>query len=270
MTYDALKKLNNPGKDGTLVRINEFLKGKYNAPLTYTPTPAHKPSEIGSKCFRKIYYSYFKVARDTKIDAKGARIFETGNYYEEMVMSWLIDMKEHIAYRNKDGKIPNHWATGKPNPQFPISVSDWRIKKGYIDNVAIVDGELWLYEIKSSASYKYQELTGPMDDHKVQTAIYFKAFNDHLARGDFAHIPELKGWTTPAVGVKVIYVNKDTSDLELFPLKGEVLERSVKLVNSKVNKANEFIDKKELPPKTEDKCSYCPFAKKCKKDWNDV
>lgn len=269
MNLDALKKFNNPEKDQTLTRINEFLKAKYNKPIDYVQKPSHKPSELGSKCFRKIYYGYFKTPRDTKIDAKGARIFDTGNYYEDMVMSWLSGMGEHIAYRTKDGKIPPHWETGRPNPQFPISVPDWRIRKGFIDNVAIVDGELWLYEIKSSASHKFQDLTGPMDDHKVQTAIYFKAFNDHLARGDFAHIPELAG-QTQAVGLKVLYVNKDTSDLELYPLRREALERTIRLVDSKVNKVNEFIDLKKLPPKTEDKCSYCPFKSRCKKDWNGV
>jgi hypothetical protein len=269
MNLDALKKFHNPEKDGTLVRINEFLKSKYNAPLTYAPKPTHKPSELGSKCFRKIYYSYYKVPRDTKIDAKGSRIFETGNFYEAMVMSWFIGMGEHIPYRNKDGVIPKHWATGEPNPQFPITVPDWRVNKGYIDNVAIVDGELWLYEIKSSASHKFNDLNGPMDDHKVQIATYFKAFNDHLVRGDFSHIPELAGHTK-AAGVKVLYVNKDTSDLELFTLRSEALERQVKLLQGKITVANEFIDKKELPPKTEDKCSYCPFKKKCAKDWNGV
>ncbi len=271
MNLDALKKYYNPDveEDDTLKRIYSFLKDKYNQPINYVQKPGHKPSDLGSKCFRKLYYAYYKVAKDTRIDAKGARIFETGNYYEDMVMSWFTGMDEHIPYRNLDGSIPKNRFTGELNPQFPISSTEWRIPKGYIDNVAVVKGELWLYEVKSCASFKYQDLTEPMDDHKVQTAIYFKTFNDHLKNGDYKHILELDGHEA-AVGIKIMYINKDTSDIKLFITRTELLNRQIQLLDKKIGKANEFIDLKSLPPKTEDKCTYCSFAKKCKKDWNEV
>jgi hypothetical protein len=271
MNLDALKALHT-GKDKsdeTLTKIEAFLKAKHNPVLNYTPKPSHVPSSFGSACFRKIYYSYWKVPKDTKTDLKSARIFETGNYYEAMVMSWLKAVGEHIPYRGKDGEIPKNWETGLPDPQFPIALEAWRIRKGFIDNVAVSGGELWLYEIKSKASFKFEEMLGPDEDHKIQTGIYFRAFNDHLARGDFSHIPELGGHAA-AAGVKIIYVNKDNSDVKLFKRYPEALNRTAQLIDAKVKKANEYIDVKELPPKTPDKCSYCPFNKKCKKDENPL
>lgn len=267
MNLETLKLINNPETDDLVAKIDSYLKIKYNKPVMYTPKPGHIPSSFGSKCFRKIYYTYYKVEKDIPTDAYSAKIFETGNYYEDMILSWLIGMGEHIPYRDKEGKVPLHWETKKPNPQFPISVPGWRINKGFIDNVAVSDGKLWLYEIKSSASFKFNELTEPFPEHKVQTAIYVKAFNDHLKNGDFAHIPELAG-IMDVSGVKVIYINKDTSRLKVFSLKCEVLDRNIKAVDDKVKKANDYIDLKELPPKTKDKCTYCQFSKKCKKDWN--
>ena len=109
----------------------------------------------------------------------------------------------------------------------------------------------------------------PMPDHKVQVSIYFKAFNDHLAKGDFDHIPGLAG-VKEAVGVKVIYLNKNNSELKLFKMRATLLNKIGDLIDEKVKKADEYIKDRKLPPKTPDKCSYCSWSKSCKKDLNPL
>lgn len=256
-------------KDSTLEKITEFLDAKHNKVLNYVQKPSHVPSSFGTDCFRRIYYSYFRLEKETRTDEKSARIFETGNAYEAMVMAWLKGIGEHVPYRNKsDGQIPKSKdGSGAPDPQFPISVPEWRINKGFIDNVAVVNGELWLYEIKSKNSFAFGKMQEPDHDHQVQITPYFKAVNNGLESGEYSHIPELKD-ITHVTGVKLIYVNKDTSDIKLFALKEEDMVDITQMVVRKVEKANKYIDSKTLPPKTDNNCKYCPFQGKCAKEFN--
>ncbi len=256
-------------KDPLLERIEAFLEARVNKPLPYKQKPGHKPSSLGSDCLRRIYYAYYRTERDSPINAFLARIFDTGNYYEDMVVSWLKEMGEHIPYRNKgDGQIPKGFGGKGENAQFPVVIPDWRIPKGYIDNIAIVDGELWLYEIKSKNSDKFDALVDVDPDHKVQVACYFKAFSEMLVSGEYSHIPELKG-ATEVAGVKVLYVNKNNSNLKIFTMDPEDLVDQIIYVDEKLDRANVFIDAKELPPMTKGNCQYCDFRKKCKKNWNE-
>ena len=261
------------GKPGNLKsRIENFLEARVNKPLPYVQKPGHKPSSLGSECLRKIYYAYYRTPRDAPISAFLARIFDTGNYYEDMVVSWLDEMGENIPYRNKgDGEIPKGFGGKGLNPQFPIKVPDWRIPKGYIDNVAVVNGKLWLREIKSKNTNKFDALEEVDHDHKVQVGIYFKAFNDHLAAGDYDHIPELKGFTV-ASGVEVIYVNKNTSNIRVFTLRPEALVDIIIDVDEKLEEVNPYIDARSLPPasKSTTNCQYCDWRKICKGNWNEI
>lgn len=258
-----------PTKSELEARFKEYLKKKHNVPITYVQKYSHTPSGFGTKCYRKIYYNYFKIAKDSKTDAKTAGIFETGNYYELMILDWLKAMGEHIPYLDpKTGQIPvdRH---GKPNAQFPLSIKDWRIRKGYIDNVAIVNGKLYIYEVKSSNSFKFGELTEPMDDHKTQITCYYKAMEEGLNDGTYAHIPQLEGFTK-VDGIMVIYINKDDSTRKIFEISPATLEGYVKTTQEKVIKADTFIQSHTLPPKTPDKCSWCNWAAKCSKNFNEI
>lgn len=253
-------------KDGLQDRIEAYLEAKVNKPLPYKQKPGHKPSVLGTDCLRKIYYSYHRVQKDTKINAFLARIFDTGHYLEKMVLGWLIEMGEHIPYRDKSGNIPfNH--DGTPNPQFPVIMADWRIPKGYIDNTAIVNNELWLYEIKSKKADKFDAMQGPDADHLTQVACYFKGFSDHLLAGDFDHIPELKGYTA-VTGIKFIYVNKNNSNTKIFSLDPESLVDNIIEIDTKLTEVHDYVDKKVLPPPTKSACQYCEFKKKCKANYN--
>jgi CRISPR/Cas system-associated exonuclease Cas4 (RecB family) len=263
-------------KDDTLARMNAWLEQRANTPFKfpgkedYVSKPTHKPSSMGLSCLRRIYYEYFRTERDEKINFFLARIFDTGNYYEAMVMSWLKGIGEHIPYRNKgNGEIPKNIFTGEPNPQFPITDPELRMNKGYIDNVAVIKGRIWLYEIKSKKSNKFDALTSPDPDHLSQVSCYFKCFNEQLANGDYDHIPELKGFTDVA-GVKVIYINKNTSNTKLYVLEAEDLVDEIIEIDYKIRKVNDFIDLKKLPPMNKKDCKYCPFKSKCKNEWNSI
>ena len=253
-------------KDKTLQKLQDHIKALNNPPYDPNTTPSFKPSTFGSECLRKLYYEYFKVEKDVGFDVRTSGIFELGKAIETMVMEWMTAIGEVVPYHNPDGSVPMG-KDGKPNTQFPISLEPWRIKRGYIDNIAILDGKLWIYEIKSSASFKYQGLDEPMYAHKVQTACYYLAATIHLAKGDWGHIQALQG-VQEVAGVKLLYYNKDTSDMRVFTLlEPEILE-TMQEIEEKINRIIPYLDNRILPPATEDKCRYCNFAKKCKIGWN--
>lgn len=270
MDIEKIKALNGvkPSKikDPMINRINNYLFALYNKGTTASK-PGHTASTVGTKCHRKIYYQYFRVEKDVPVDPKGARIFETGKHYEIMVMEWIKGLGEFIPYRNKNGSTPLDRDNVTPNFQFPIKSSDWRINKGYIDNIGIIDGKLWIYEIKSSNAKKFQSLEDILPEHKDQVSIYFDTFNVLLKAGEYKHIPELAG-LQEASGVKILYINKDNSELKVFSLTKQDLEPNISKLKKKLNKVNKFIDSKDLPPKNPDNCQWCPFKDKCRQNIN--
>lgn len=252
-------------KSSTVERINNLLLSESTSPST--KSPGHRPSSLGSPCLRKIYYEYFRITPDFPFDIKTLRIFETGNYYEAMVLSWLKKLGEHISYRLPDGSIPIDFRTNQPDPQFLIYSPRWRIKKGKIDNVGVVDGKLWIYEIKSMKSTKFAKLEAPLPEHLIQVAIYFQTFNDLLIAGEYNHIPEVTG-KGKAEGVKILYISKDDSQIKEFILGTPALNQMVLDVDKKIMVVNQFIDKKTLPPKTKNFCDFCSFRTRCSKNEN--
>lgn len=266
MKLSQLKSLKGAEPEGnSLDKMNAMLEEERNAPRPYKSKPANTPSVLGSKCFRKIYYSYWRVPSDFPLDARSIRIFQMGDAVEEMLRDWLKKIGRYIPYRNKgNGEISKI-----KNGEFPIKSSKWRIRRGYMDNVALIDDRVWIYEIKSSNEKKWLGLLAPSNDHLIQASIYFQAFNDLYLSGEFDHIPELVG-KGKAVGVIWLYYNKNTSEIKQFTMTTEQLAPGIIALDKKIMKSNAYADAKVLPPKTLDYCNWCNYRKKCKKEWNEV
>lgn len=269
MNLNKVKSLiKKPGD--TLERIFEYLRNSRIFPITYVQKPSHKPSTLGSPCSRKIYYSYFKVPEESKIEPQNLCVMEAGNKMEEMIVEWLKAIGEHIPFRQKNGEIKVDKRTNKPDHQFIISSEKWRIRKGKIDNVARDDVGLWIYEIKSVNDRKFKLLKkGPFSEHLIQNSIYLQCFNDLYLAGEYDHIPEIKGGGK-AIGLKLIYINRNDGALKHFVFKIEELTKLILDIDRKIAKENQYIDTKTLPPKTPDMCNYCNFRSKCDFDWNKV
>lgn len=255
----------------TLQKINQYLTIECNKPPNYERQPSHSPSNLGSKCLRKIYYNYWRLDRDVPLTHREARIFALGHHVEDMIMVWLRGIGEHIPYRNKgNGEIPlDRDGSGKQNPQFPISSEEFKIKKGFIDNIGIdTEGKLWIYEIKSCKAEKFESLQEPYPEHKVQAGLYYIIWNQMRAAGEFDHIKEIPPTVTSAAGVKYLYFNKDTSEMKEFVITPDILKSYIENITERLQKINGFVDTKTLPPTTQDYCSYCAYQKKCKDDYN--
>jgi hypothetical protein len=260
VNLERLKNLFNPPRS-TIELLNSFLVKEAAASPKSTKF-GHKPSMLGSPCLRKIYYSYFRTEEEP-LNAETIRIFKTGNYFEQMLMEWFRAINLHIPYRESDGNIPRD--ENGPDPQFRVSSPRWRIRMGKIDNVAYLGDKLWIFEIKSKKSSSFNKLKKPDDEHLIQVALYFQMLNDMFLAGSFSHIPEIKG---KAEGVRIIYVNKDTSEMKEFVISKAELTPIILDIDKKISLINQYIDKKVLPPKTPSYCFTCPFKSRCDKNLN--
>jgi hypothetical protein len=246
--------------------INDFLFKSANPDYgNWKGKPRIKPSDLGNPSLRRIFYSYLRVPTDTKIETKVKRIFDTGDAFHDMIKSWIKGIGALVEYRDTDGNIPIDRWSGKPNGEFPISVPELDIKEGKIDGILIIDGKLWVGEFKSIKDEKYQPLDDAQDDHKVQANTYVHLFEYCLQRGDYRHIEELNGFTN-VEGVIYLYINKNTSEYKEFVCEKD--DSDLEQVVAKIAKVKDFADKKKLPPCSCNPKSWCPWNKKCAKNFN--
>lgn len=258
-------------------KLEARLEANYNAPLTYTPKPNMRPSILGSRCLRKILYGFLRVETDFGWEVPRIKNFERGEAYHDLVKNWMRQAFHMIDYTDsKTGKVPLHWKTKLPDPEFPVSDEDLSIKRAKIDDVGILkkipgleDG-LWLFEYKSINQKGFDRyiLEGPKDEHLVQGTLYAFLFEENLKAGDYDHIEDLAPYKEEGIqGVIYIYLNResDTEDWREFHLEkdSEVFTKTVE----KVIKVKDYHAQGVLPPKTEDFCNWCEYRVKCKKDF---
>lgn len=224
-----------------------------------------KPSMIGSKCERKIYYSSAGVEEDYGFDLPGRKRMALGDAIGAMLHDTYKKAGIVVPYVNPDGTPHRKFGFAEITEEFPLECSDIFIKHGYIDDVVIIDGELWIAEYKSTNQNGFNGLTTAKVDHIIQGVIYWYVFNLLLAEGKFSHIPQLEGFTK-AKGVRWLYVNKDDTDMREFTMT-EGDEFFAQIVN-KIMNAKRNYDTKTLPPKTPDWCNSCNWRDKCKKNFN--
>jgi hypothetical protein len=237
-------------------------RGKHYVPKRLS----FNPSTLSSPCERLIFYKYLRIQPDFTPNPKSCRIFEAGDALHGMMKDWVRRSVGLIDYRDHSGKIPLHWVTKLPDPEFPVDDSDTGIK-GKMDGVGVVDGQLWIYEFKSIKAEYFRDLSAPQAKHQKQAAPYVFLFEKDLRAGKFSHIPELDGFDTVA-GVIYLYLNKDNQELKEFRV-----EKSFEFLDDALRSAFSclsHVQAETLPEKTEDHCYNCDFRLKCAKDFNPL
>jgi hypothetical protein len=221
---------------------------------------------LGSKCLRKVYYSSASVPEDYPFDLASKKRMILGDAIHYMLHSVFKKAGILIEYYNPDGSINMDWKDPtKEDREFPLVCPEIFIKKGKIDAVMVIDGELWLSEYKSINMNGFSTLSAPKPDHIVQAVTYWYVFNKLLSDGKFSHIKELHGFTK-AKGVRWLYVNKDDTELKEFTMtQGDQIFTSIV---EKIMTIHGHWEKKTLPPKTQDWCNSCNWRDKCKKNFN--
>ena len=228
-----------------------------------------KPSSLGTKCMRKLYYSSFRVPKDFDVNTNVKKMGAMGDAISHVISNKLRSQGVLIDYVKPDGTY-NLGYDGEPNLEFPIESEALLVKKGYIDGVVVLDGELWLTENKTATFSSFSRLQGPKPDHMIQGVLYLHVFNKMLADGHFDHIERLKGFER-AVGIRFLYVDRDNAvdfPMKEFPIAINQSFDTMRTIAQKVSDFKGYGDTKTLPPKTSEWCNNCEWRTKCGTDQN--
>lgn len=220
-----------------------------------------RPSDLGSPCMRKVFYSSGMVPKDYGFDLDGKKRMALGTAVNDMLIKTYRKSGQLVEYYNPDGTIPVKF--GEPDREFPLVDPDIYLEKGKIDAVLIIDGKLWLAEFKSINLKGAENLKVPKSDHFIQGVTYFYVFNRSLQEGKFSHIKELDGFSQ-AEGIIFLYVVKDNTRFVEFEF--TEADQAFKRIVDKIFEAKANYDTQTLPPKTQDYCYSCPWRLKCSKE----
>lgn len=250
--------------DEALVKKNaERFKQDPSKPA-YVPQPNMKPSMFGSKCLRKIYYSYNRVKEDYPFPVAQTRIMALGDAFHDILKDAFRYSGIMIDYY-KPGQDPAKLSNSER--EFVMSHLDLKMKNAKMDALLKLKNKFWISEFKSINLRQFEILQNPKEDHQEQANSYVFFFNQELANGRYSHIKELEGCTEVA-GVVYIYVCKDDGRIRQFYVSPEpekfctTVEKIVTVLDHTTNRT--------LPPKTNDWCNSCSWREKCKKDFKIV
>jgi len=234
--------------------------------------PNMKPSFLGFKCARRIFYNFLRIQPDYGWEYKNIEIFEKGDAIHKIVQKWLNDCGLRIQYRNKNGKIPPHWKTKEPDDEFPVNDEELNIKNGKLDGVGIIDDELWVYEIKTINQKGWEKYIkkGPKEEHLRQAMIYAFLLEMGIKAGDYDHLGLDEFKDKGVAGVHYIYINRE-SDTEPWKEFSRRKESAIfmKVIESIVE-VKQHVAAKTLPDKTDEFCPWCNFRDKCKREYNPL
>ena len=217
-----------------------------------------KPSFLGSKCQRQIFYSATGVPTDVPFPEIAKRRMKMGDAISDMLTDVFKESGCLVQYYNPDGSIPKHWKTQKDDREFPIKSEDLYIDKGKIDGVFVIDGKLYLGEYKSINQNGFGTLHAPKSDHLIQGVTYLFAFNQQLKAGAYTHVKELQGFER-AEGIVFVYVNKDDTDIKDFVVTSA--DSTFQELVKKIMTIKYYADNDILPPCTPD------YGRTCNCNW---
>lgn len=224
-----------------------------------------KPSILGSKCNRMIFYSATGVSEDVPFPLVAKKRMVLGNAIGDMLTEKFLAQGILLKYRLPDGTIKVR--DGKEDIEFPVSSDELYIQKGKIDGVFVIDGKLWIGEYKSINQNGFDQLTRPHNDHLIQGVSYLYIFNKLLQEGKFSHIPELQPFTK-AEGLIILYVNKNDTDMKEYVITNA--DQSFTGIVGKIMQIKYFAENNILPPCTPDYGRTCNCNWKVKSKNNQI
>lgn len=222
--------------------------------------PVIKPSVLSSPCLRKVYYNYANAPEESGPPLHLQRRAKMGIEVGKMIQNSLIEAGVAIKYRKPDGSYNKDWRTGENDYEFEVWDEKLKVKKGKIDSLVILEGKLWVVEIKSVNDRTYSGLSAPRYSDAVQSITYLYLFNKLLKEGAYSHIKELDG-VERAVGVRHIYYNRDSSYLKEFTMTDTA--SVFKALVEKIYTIQWYHQNRQLPLCTPDYCGSCPYKKRC-------
>lgn len=250
--------------------VEDYLFKSRNAPKEYKSKPSVKPSELSSPCMRKNFYTFYRTESSFPWEVKAIAAFEGGDAFHAKVRAWLKEAGFLVENKDrKTGEVPISFINGESDPEFVIQAPDLWIRWAKADGIIrINDGPrkgLWVLEIKSKNEDKFHKVRGP-DRDRYQGMLYAYVLEEMLQAGKMSHIEELVGFDEIR-GTLYLYINRnDASQIKEYwdEKDSEFFEQNIL---SKIVELQGYVERHELPPKTQDFCNWCNYRDKCLKNW---
>lgn len=215
----------------------------------------YKPSGIYG-CKRNLYYLRNGVAGEDDSNAQNISICNSGTWRHEVIQNYIIkisEMKEGIEWVDPEAYIRDNNITARYGTEViqkvgnEIKLYNAKYKLSFLcDGIVRFKDTIYILEIKTCTSFIFNKLTDAIDKHKQQATCY-------------------------SIGLGIDKVLFFYENRDVFSHKGfiyEVTDEDKLEITNKIADVEEYINRRELPPKEKDKCKYCCYKEQCRKEYN--
>lgn len=217
------------------------------------PSMTYKPSSLGG-CKRNMYFQVTGAEQDKiKKNSGLIGICESGTSRHEILQTWVSRMYEcgfNCEWVDVETYLEEHPVTGtivREKSGMETKCYNKVLNISFLcDGIIKFDGEYYILEIKTEDNFKNQKRLVPEKKHMVQATAYSVC----LGIDKVIFLYENRNYCT-----RKSYLVNVTDDMKND------------LVVSEIEEVQSYVDRGQVPPKTEEKknCTYCNYKEECKK-----
>lgn len=221
---------------------------------TGKPSPSYKPSSL--HCIRNMYYQCIEADVDSfSNNADSVGISESGTDRHLRIQNYVSKMKEYgvdceyvnVAQYIEENNISDLEVLSQKTFETKLYSPKYNLRF-LADGIIKYLGKYYILEIKTESSYKWLQRGGVDPNH------FYQAYTYSLCLG--------------LDRVIFLYENRDCCTKKCYLL--EVSDDNRQFIVDKINRCNEYIQNRIVPPKPEDiekkVCQYCGYRKTCRGD----
>ena len=231
--------------------LNELIRTIENLDEKREPSRAYKPSSLGG-CMRNMYFQMVGAKLDgTPTDYCLIGICESGTDRHDAIQKYVSKMRSQ-GFDCDWVDVEEYINEFKPEGTTVIEKQGMETKcyneifnlRFLCDGIIKYKGEYYILEIKTESTYKFSSHDEPYAEHKVQATTYSMAFGIDK--------------------VIFLYENRDNTSKKTYLI--EVTEEMKQKVADKIFTCDDYIAKKQAPPKSTNAkdCQYCNYKKACR------
>lgn len=210
-----------------------------------------KPSGI-SGCERALYYEITGAQHDSKVESvELVGICESGTDRHEILQNYIQNMHQNSIECDWLDVSKYLHAKGIVDPQVVTRVGNetklWSKKynmRFMCDGVIRYKGKIYILEIKTESTHKYNKHIEPWASHIQQATCY--------------------AMTLDIRDVIFLYENRDNCSKKAYLV--HVTDKMIERVESIINRVTKCVEEGVLPAPDPNKCNYCNYKNQCKLD----
>ena len=218
-----------------------------NVATRYTDDVKHLyHASSAGRCMKLQQYSIKPDAKQLEVDDRTSRLFRLGDLMHGDIQDAIYDW---FGEGSVDGQLLI---------EHQVRIPKWNVR-GFLDVALVTDKKIYLYDIKTCASFKWRKTFGrdsnrdknPSVNYEMQLATYATALMEEFSGRELE--------------MALVWYNKDNSDMREMPVSNEFLDKA----DMYWNDVNGQKDCDLLPGIDADvpvqawECRYCNFIEQC-------